>query len=61
MDMVNAMKVAPFYSVDPTAQSIYHESAECERGQKIPEKYRRSGKNRRHRCGRCRELLDGTP
>ena len=53
-------KVPPFFSADPASFDVYHDCAECERGQKIPPRHRRLGMKWRDRCRRCKELLNET-
>ncbi len=47
------MKVASYYSINPTDPDVYHDHSDCPSGQQIPPANRRAGTGGYRRCQHC--------
>lgn len=47
------MKVASYYSVNPSDPDVYHDHNNCVSGKRIPQQNRRSGTGGYPRCKHC--------
>ena len=47
------MKVAPYYSTNPSDPDVYHDHDDCPAGKQIPPANLASGTNYYRRCERC--------
>jgi hypothetical protein len=49
------MKIAPYYSSNPSDPDVYHDHGDCPTGQQIPPANRRSGTGGYARCKQCQQ------
>ena len=47
------MRTQAFYSTEPGADPVFHDSTRCEIGKAVELKYMRSGSNGYKQCPRC--------
>nr|BFF12444.1 hypothetical protein GCM10025699_37470 [Microbacterium flavescens] len=52
----SAMRVSPYYSINPTDPDVHHVHDDCPSGQQIPDLNKRSGTNNWPLCKHCRDM-----